>query len=373
MEKGGIVFVFAVPLWAIACVAGVLVSQYEFPQILIIFLFLATFVATIFFKHWLPLVLFGFCSGLVRSLWGDILRIPDQTFFTHVRALCDAQFTKFFDEPYKTLISGIIFGGSSNFSSEWKEVFRSTGTMHIVAVSGANIAFVVHWIEWVLKKSIAAPRARFYAAILSIGAYILVTGAPASVVRAGLMALVMHMGPLVGRRTYATHALTAAAALMVLINPSIAKNIGFQFSCLATMGLIIFESPTSRFGSVISETIAATLCILPLEIFYFKTVSLSALIANVIVAPFIPAIMILGIFSLAVINFVPLISVPVVYIAQFVAKIMLILLARTADIPGSSANIMIRVEFVFLWYLGILLYAIDRMKKRIRAPESILV
>jgi competence protein ComEC len=367
MQGGGLVFVFALPIWAAAFICGALVSS-KISAWILFFAVLIIFSALFLYRSWVLVILFGFFCGLYRAQWGDIVSLPEHNFFTTIRDYCDARLALFLDEPYKTLVSGIIFGGSSGFSSEWKQVFRSTGTMHIIAVSGANVAFVVNWIEWALRKTIAFPRTRFYVAAIAIGGYVLITGAPASVVRAGVMAFVMHVALLVGRRAYALHALAFAAAMMVVINPSIARDIGFQFSCLATLGLIMFESPGQKFAGMISETIAATLCILPLEIYYFRTASISALIANSFVLPFIPILMIAGgilvVFTLGPVLFATFVA----DIVQFFARIMLQILAFFSDIPGSSASIAISFSVVVVWYLILGAYFCLRCVRQIRVP-----
>jgi competence protein ComEC len=370
MQGGGLVFVFAIPLWAVAFIGGVLISPlYSYISVWVLVLStLVSYMALHRFPRWVSLVLFGFCCGMVRARWGNALVISDHNIFTAAREFCDGQFARYLEEPYRTLISGILFGGSSGFTAEWKHVFRSTGTMHIIAVSGANVAFVVNWIEWGLKKTIAYPRMRFYAALISIGGYVLMTGAPASVVRAGIMAFVMHVGPLIGRRAYALHALAFAAALMVIINPTIAKDIGFQFSCLATLGLIMFEAPEAKFAGMVSETIAATLCIFPLEIYYFKMASIIALIANIVVAPFIPMLMILG-GILLVLSLGPSIA-PYMFaqLVEYGARIMLRILATIADIPGSAASLAASFSFVIIWYIVLVVYFVRRCRQQIRAP-----
>lgn len=367
MQGGGLVFVFAIPMWALAFILGVLFLN-TIPTWALFLGVIFSFIVLFLYPRAFLILLFGFLCGLLRARWGDVFVISEHNFFTGIRDFCDLHLSMYLDDPYKTLVSGIIFGGSSGFTSEWKNVFRSTGTMHIIAVSGANVAFVVNWIEWGLRKTIAYPRTRFYVAVIAIGSYVLITGAPASVVRAGLMAFVMHFAPLIGRRPYPLHALAFAAALMVMCNPSIAKNIGFQFSCLATLGIIMFETPGDKFAGMISETIAATLCILPLEIYYFKTASISALLANSFVIPFIPILMIAG-GVLLFLTFGPhVIAAAFSGIVEFFARLMLRILAFFSDIPGSSAVVSISFFMVTLWYMVLGFYFYTRCKRHIRAP-----
>lgn len=362
-KGGSLIFVFALPLWSVAYVAGVLCSSFFIVRApLAICLIIVSSLLAAFVRTWFAILIFGLCCGYARCLLGDLVHIPEQTIFTHIRALCDLHLSAYIEQPYRTLVSGVLFGGGSGFSSEWKQVFRSTGTMHIIAVSGANVSFVVRWLEWMLHKMRAAPRTKFYIVVCAICSYVLATGAPASVVRAALMALVVHVAPLIGRRVYQLHALAAAAACMVMLNPSIAKDIGFQFSCLATLGLIIFERPNAPLTGVIAETIAATMFVLPLEIYYFKLMSVGALIANIIAAPFVPLLMIGGIGVLITTLIASYATVPLAYCIELLARAMMNALTFIAHIPGSSANIQINIFAVVVWYLALGWYIWRRLR-----------
>lgn len=358
---------FALPIWALAFVLGVLYFN-AIPTWVIFLSIFFLFIVLFLFPRAFFIFLFGFFCGMLRVRWGDVFVLDENNFFTAIRDFCDQRLSLFLDEPYKTLVSGIIFGGSSGFNSEWKHIFRSTGTMHIIAVSGANVAFVVSWVEWFLQKTVAFPRTRFYVAFGVIGSYVLITGAPASVVRAGIMAFVMHIAPLIGRRAYSLHALAFAATIMVMCNPSIAKNIGFQFSCLATLGIIMFEMSNNKFAGMVSETVAATLCILPLEIYYFKTASMSALLANSFVIPFIPLLMISGVVLLILVSGPHVLASMFSEIVELLARIMLRILATFSDIPGSSATISISFFMVIFWYMILGFYFYKRCMRQIRAP-----
>lgn len=96
--------------------------------------------------------------------------------------------------------------------------------------------------------------------------------------------------------------------------------------------------------------------------------SISALIANIVVAPFIPVLMVLG-GVLLVLSIGPAI-VPYVFaqLVEYGARIMLRILATLADIPGSAASLTASFNFVILWYFVLLMYFVRRCKKQIRAP-----
>ncbi|MCX6780532.1 MAG: ComEC/Rec2 family competence protein [Candidatus Magasanikbacteria bacterium] len=373
-EQRPLWFIFALPIGSVALVCGVLLGG--FLRVSIFNSAIAVVVGLILFKFapskFQPFTFFIFIAafGFLRIAIGDLIVLSHHTIFTAARDWCDALLGQSLHEPNRTLISGILFGGGSAFTPEWKQVFRATGTMHVVAVSGTNVVFVVHWVEAILRKIKIGARKKLFALYFFIAAYMLMAGASASVVRAGIMAFVAHAAPHFGRRSHPLHALAAAVSLMVFINPTIATDIGFQFSCLATFGLFIFSySDSGSFAATIGETIAATICVMPLEIFYFKIFSFSAFIANIAIAPFVPILMLYGVGQIFASILFPKNAMIIFLLGRFgdwSAHLALSILAAISHIPGSSGELQISAPAVGIWYLIIAIYAVFRCRKLCR-------
>jgi competence protein ComEC len=153
------------------------------------------------------------------------------------------------------------------------------------------------------------------AAVLGISAYTILVGANAAVVRAAIMGGLSIFARQVGRRQDGLNTLAITAAVMALFNPMILGDIGFQLSVAATLGLILYaEAFSDAFKRVISRrlpeetaarvarpvgeyvlfTLAAQLVTLPVMVYHFGTISLVSLIANPIILPAQPPVMILG-------------------------------------------------------------------------------
>lgn len=128
-------------------------------------------------------------------------------------------------------------------------------------------------------------------------------GAPASVVRAAIMAWVMLIAALWGRRRDTANAILLAAVSMVAVNPLILQfNIGFQLSLTATVG-IIYLAPVflhwfrwwpSILQTAAATTLSATLSTLPLIAFHFGGLSSVALATNILVVPLVSFLMLFG-------------------------------------------------------------------------------
>ncbi len=125
-----------------------------------------------------------------------------------------------FDPPLSAWIAGLLIGDDSGFSPKWKEIFRRTGTAHLTAVSGANVAAVTSFIGFVSGRLVSDRRVRLAANASGVAGFVLLTGAPASVLRAALMysseELARHF---LGRPVKRLRALPLSALALTLSKP----------------------------------------------------------------------------------------------------------------------------------------------------------
>lgn len=206
---------------------------------------------------------------------------------------------------YSPLAEGLLLGGSLGLDPDLKEDFQRSGISHILAASGYNVT-VFAWLLLVLLKPLLGARRSLPPALLAILLYVGVAGFSASVVRAGLMGGIGVTGTWLGRPRDSARALVAAALLMTLWHPGTAFDIGAQLSFAATAGLIwlypVVLRGLGRLPRPLAEasgvTLTAQLTTMPLSLYYFGGLSVWALVANLIVAPLVPAGMLLAALTL---------------------------------------------------------------------------
>ena len=211
--------------------------------------------------------------------------------------------------PQAGLLEALFFGDEGNISKEWKEKFNLTGTRHINAVSGMNITIIsVLILNFLLSLRLYRSQA-FYFSIILVSLYILMTGAPSSIIRAGIMGILFLTAQHFGRVGSASRIIILAAALMLLLNPLLLKSdAGFQLSFLAMLGLIylqpilldLFKKIPNIFQLrySLASTLAAQFFVFPLLIYNFGQIPLMGPLANILIVPLLPLITILGfIFS----------------------------------------------------------------------------
>ena len=210
-------------------------------------------------------------------------------------------------EPNASFINGILLGTRHGISDELKSEFNKTGTSHILAISGYNIAIIGWAILSVLVFFIKRKKA-FWISVLIIILFTIMTGASASVVRASIMGLILLFASGYGRLYDPKNSILFAGAIMINQNPlALSLDIGFQLSFAAVLGLVyLYPFIENRLDKIpklgglkelVLMTLSAQAAVAPLLIYYFKNFSLVSLPANILILPFIPSAMLLGFIS----------------------------------------------------------------------------
>jgi competence protein ComEC len=199
-------------------------------------------------------------------------------------------------------LKGIIFGYCADIPPDVKQSFLDTGTIHILAVSGSNVAFVAFIFFSVFGFFRISRRAVGGAAIAGLIVYMLLTGSSPSVVRATIMATVILCGTLFERKADIYNSISVAALILLMWNTNTLFNVSFQLSFSAVISIVYFyprlelliKKIPERFEEMkavdmilklFAVSLAAQLGTIPFTAYYFNRVSFISLIANIPVVP----------------------------------------------------------------------------------------
>jgi competence protein ComEC len=201
-------------------------------------------------------------------------------------------------------LKGILIGYTDTLPTEIKESFKKTGVSHILAVSGYNMAIIIVLVYQQLINRQISRLFSFWTTITVMIVFTLLTGAEASIMRAGIFAVIILSAEQLQRYVGGMRPLILCATILVLINPLyMGYDIGFQLSFLAVIGLIVYGQlfktytegiPSLGILPMIGETLFAQILVLPLLIYYFGQISLISIIANILIVPIIPFAMAWG-------------------------------------------------------------------------------
>ncbi len=275
-----------------------------------------------------------------------------------MRTIFESKITKVIPQPYGALAEGLLLGGSGGLSKEIQADFSRTGMTHIVAVSGYNVTIIA---EYLILLGIFLGfwrKQAIWFAIVGIILFVIMSGLPASAVRAGVMSGILLWAMKNGRLASSENAIIFAGAIMLMLNPLLLRwDVGFQLSFLATLGIVLtasfweksFVKKNKALGisEAITLSLSAQIFVLPIIAYNFQLVSLISLLANVFILPVIPLSMLL-VFLVIVFG---LIWTPLSLVFAWLAFVLLAyelkLIHLLAEFPWASASI----EKVSSWWI----------------------
>jgi competence protein ComEC len=274
--------------------------------------------------------------------------------------------------PESDLANGLVLGVRGGFDEETKNDFIETGTIHIVALSGYNVSIVA---EGVMKTFglIFTQVVSIILGIIVVLLFIIMTGASATAIRAGVMATIMLLGRMMGRTYIAGRALVIAGLLMIAYDPRILADMSFQLSFIATGGVLYltpkvinwFKFLPMRFGirEMFACTIAATISVLPILLYLTGVLSLVSIPANILILLFIPIAM-LFIFITGILGFIStVISIPFGYISYLILLYILSVINFLGSLSFASVTIQSFPLVITILIYILLVWWIFRKKK----------
>jgi len=267
--------------------------------------------------------------------------------------------SRIYPEPHNSLLAGILVGAKRNLPQGLKDQLAKTSTSHIVAISGFNITIIVQTISKLLQRF--GRRTSFIVSLLSIIMFVIITGAQASVVRAGIMGVLALIALNAGRLYAVTNALVFAAALMLIVNPlTLHFDVGFQLSFLALIGLVFLQpkievlfAPWPKFlTNYLLPALCAQIFTLPVLLLNFDQLSVIGIVTNVFVVPAIPLLMLFGFLSGLIGLFSIVLAQPMYWLTWILISYIIEIIKFSSLIPMSSITVNnFSPVFVVIYYL----------------------
>ncbi|MFH0929846.1 MAG: ComEC/Rec2 family competence protein [Candidatus Moraniibacteriota bacterium] len=295
----------------------------------------------------------------------------------------EEKLSQIFPDPEGAYLKGLLLGGSKRMTKDLSGAFSRTGTTHTVAVSGYNVTIVTAFLMW-LGIWLGLWRQQVFSfAFIGIVLFVLMTGAPSSAVRAGIMGGLVIWAMKEGRLANSQNAILFAATAMLAINPLLLRyDAGFQLSFLATLGIVYLYPLFEKFffsgeQNILKETILMTLAaqvfVLPVILASFENLSIISPLANLLILPAIPYIMLGGfVAGIAGFVFVPLGKL-IGFIPYALLKVELVIVQWLANISWSSFEIKnFGWKYILVYYiiLILVLYYSKRKDKKIITPAN---
>jgi len=244
-------------------------------------------------------------------------------------------------EPESSLANGVTVAGKGVLPKEVQTDFVKSGLIHIVVLSGYNIAIVIRAMMWMF--GLWGRRFGVIFAGVGIALFVIMTGGTPPVVRSAIMAGITLLGTLSYKNVIPNRALFGAIFVMVFWNPySLLYDASFALSVLATFAIINCSTPlksmlgyvTEKFQirQILAETLSTQILVLPYLLYEIGNLSIVAPISNIIILPLIPWIMLLT-FVVGMIAFIPVVSLPFAWLLIVLSTFVIYISHILANIP----------------------------------------
>ena len=287
---------------------------------------------------------------------------------------------EFMGEKYSGLLLGLLLGDSSKIDENIEENFKITSLTHILAVSGAQVSYIIVAMYSLLKRKIGIQKTRVVI-IASLIFYTALTGFSPSIVRAGIMGIILMISGLVFRKNDIINSIAISLFFMLVYNPFLLENVGLQLSYLGTIGIIGFNKTIililkniqirnrkwkykinrklilliSKIKEILAVTMSASLAVVPVMIYHFNLFGTYFLITNLLASIIIGPITLLGtllvIISFISINIAKILS----YILKFLIDILLFI-SSFSKLPISKIYIPTpTITFIIIIYLSLII------------------
>lgn len=239
------------------------------------------------------------------------------------------------------LILAMVLGIIDNLDEDLYQDFQKTGLVHLFAVSGLNVGFVVLFASWLIAALGRFKRPlSFVIPVFLVLLYSSLTGWPVSVQRATIMALLSLAASHLGRSHDAANGLGLAALMILALDPCALFTISFQLSFLATWGLVsLYPSIKSRLKvkSRLWDYLLVPLCaqaaVLPLIAYYFHLITPVSILSNLLATYLAGIIVIFGFVALLLLLPVPALSSVLLMPAGLCAHLLLWINASCKVLP----------------------------------------
>lgn len=297
-------------------------------------------------------------------------------------------------ENESAFLNGLVTGYRGDFSSELKDDFVKAGVMHLIAVSGLNVAYIIIFLTLVLTLFGVPLKVRVFVIIIFLFFYCFFTGLPASILRAAVMGSLVLFTFIVQRKVSFLNIVGFSAMVILLFDSRQLFTSGFILSYTAVLSMVIILETTGIteieiYGGrnkklrkavryifiMLATTIAAQIGVLPVSALYFSKVSVIAVITNIIAIPLSNLSLALGFVQLILGIFSDYIASIVAVTNNSLLHLQLEFIKYFASFDfGYFEVYTVGYAFVFVYYISlVLLITINNRNFKFRAVLVVLL
>lgn len=271
---------------------------------------------------------------------------------------------------YHPYLYTFILGDKNYLSSNVKRSYQENGISHLFAISGMHITLLVSLINKLLKKFKLSEQLQFNLTILILLFYLALTGLSPSILRGIMFYYLFTLNNIHYFYISPVNLFLTSCSMSLLINPTYLYDVGFQYSYIISLALIISSKHLKRLSyiqSLFQVSLISFFVSIPITLYNFYQLNFLGILLNLLFVPLISYL----IFPLAILtsffrSLLPIFNLTIKFLELLSLNINKISFAKLVfkKIP---------LLFYFIYFLIILIYLLTRKKKYLLIYSLILL
>ena len=257
-----------------------------------------------------------------------------------------------FDSRVSPYLKAFIIGNKDDLSYKVKKSLQTVGISHLFSLSGSHLAIIYYFLYSLFKKR------KIHLMILPLFLYYLIIDSSASILRALVFLSIFKPNKEFHLGLSTFNMLILALIVLLIINPTSIKNIGFNYSFVISSGLILYydnKKQDKKLFRLVETSVLAFLFSLPISLYYFSNVNLLSIIYNLFYVPFVSSILFPLTFIVAICPFLS--DIYLVVVNLFEKSIFFF--------EGISINLTFRKLSVIIYIIYLLIIFIAIYKRKV--------
>ncbi|WP_255882324.1 MULTISPECIES: ComEC/Rec2 family competence protein [unclassified Ruminococcus] len=272
-----------------------------------------------------------------------------------IQTACSDKLYSYLPQNEASIIDALLLGRKSALDSPVLNAFRESGAAHVAVVSGMHLSVISSIMYTLLYFLTKKRRLSSIVSILAVICFMLITGFTLSVVRAGIMCIIMLSGSLFNRRGDSLNSLGFAVLIITLFSPLSVLDIGFQLSVASTLGIVTltpyFVDTCVKYIdnrvlekliiTPVAMSVTAFLATAPIIAVNFNFIGAYFIVTNILLTLAVPALLIFSLLFV-IFSFIPLcsfLSYPLGLISGLISRYIAAVVTGISSLPYAKLNL----------------------------------
>ncbi|PID89592.1 MAG: hypothetical protein CSA05_00305 [Bacteroidia bacterium] len=284
------------------------------------------------------------------------------------------------------IASALTLGYKDDLDTDTRRAFSAAGAMHVLAVSGLHVGvifMILNFLFRFLQFSKITKTIRFVLIVCGLFFFAFITGLSPSVLRASIMFSIVQLAILINRNKNIYNTISISAFFMLVCNPYLIFNVGFQLSYTAVLSIVFFQPKFVRlyvpknkilqhFWELVSLTLAAQIGTAPIGIYYFNMFPIYFIITNLFVVT-LATFIVAGSFFVFLGSYVSVLSNAISFVFVYLIKTLNYIVTTIESLPFSTLErLHLNMSQLILLYIFIFLASLYFMRRSIKILYSLL-